>query len=235
MALLTQGQVTSRVQALLDDPGGRRFSPEYLRPYIDQENEDLLVMLESLGAQLQEQIAIFNVPAASSAPLDLTPYYAAGQPLQYLMRPKRLDWKLQSAPDNSYSISQLVSELDDVSTGNVGCTQWRWAGGYIQATPSYTPVTLRIYFDALSASLTDPTTNITRGAGNILSLQVALYVASLNNNMGKLVDRLEKKVSQVKRNFSGLIVMQSQRKLRVVKTPRRGPAVQISAGEIPYI
>jgi hypothetical protein len=236
MALMTQGDVVRRVQALLDDPAGRRFKAAYLAPYVDQENEDYLIELENLGAQMQEQIAIFNIPAAvGDGPTDLTPYYGTGQPLQYLMRPTRIDWKLQGQPNTSYIESNMVSELDDVMVGNLGCQQWRWAGGGIQTTPSYTPVTLRVYFDALAPTLFDPAGQVMRGVGNIIACSVALYVCSLNNNMGKLEARLEKKAGRVRTKFRSLMVQQDQAKLRYPRGTKRGGAVQISAGGTPYL
>lgn len=235
MALWTQGDVVRRVQALLDDPAGRRFKPPYLAPYVDQEYEDILVLMERLGLQLQEQIAIFNVPAAAAAPNDLTAYFASGQPLQYLMRPKLVEWKLQGQPDTSYIPSDLVSALDDVMVGNQGWQQWTWSGGSIKTTPSYSAVTARITFDAMAPTLYDASQNISRGIGSMLALAVALFVASNNNEMGKLTPRLEKKFATTKRGFASLMVLQDQRKLRHPRSTKRGAAVQISAGGVPYI
>jgi hypothetical protein len=235
VAILTQGGVIARVQALLDDPAGRRFSPDYLRPYIDQENEELQIMLERLGVQQEEQIAIFDVPPAAAAPSDLTPYFAPGMPLQYLMRPKGMDWKLQTDPDTLYQSSQLVTELDDVQTGHVGCQEYRWAGGAIQTTPSYTAVTLRVYFYALSQTMYDSAGGVMRGIGGLLALQAACFVAALNNNMGKTYDKLRKDLARNKISFANLMVMQGQSKMIVPHGTKRGVAVQISAGGVPYM
>ena len=235
MALMTQGDVVRRAQAYLDDPAGRRFSKTYVAPFVDDANEDYLITLEMLGAQLQEQIATFNVPAAVSAPTDLTPYYGTGQPLQYLMRPRRLDWKAQGQPDTSYLEADLVQELDDVMVGNLGCQQWRWAGGSIQTTPSYTAVTLRIYFDALSPNIYDPVQQVVRGIGRILALSAAVDICAGNNQMGKLQARLEQKLGQAKRKFSSLIVMQGQAQNKFPRSTKRGGAVQVSAGGTPYV
>lgn len=235
MALLTTGGVIGRVGVMLDDPANRRFSPDYLRPFIDQENESLQIMLERLGVQQEEQIAIFNVPAkVGDGPYDLTPYFAVGQPLQYLLRPKRLDWKIQGQPDTSYITSSLVNELDDVIVGNLGCQQYRWAGGAIQTTPSYTGVTLRVYFLALTQSVYDSSSQIMRGIGFILARQVAIEVAALNNNMGKLQARLEKSLARDKQNLTNLLVMQQQAALIFPRGTKRGRAVQISAGGAPF-
>jgi hypothetical protein len=241
LAILTTGQVIARVGALLDDPGNRRFTADYLRPYVDQENASIEIMLEMLGVQQMEQIAIFNVPAAvpglggNTPPTDLAPYFQPGQPLEWLLRPKRLDWKIQGQPDTSYIQSSDVNELDDVIVGNLGCQQYRWAAGSIQTTPSYTPVTLRLYFFALNTDIYDSAAPIMRGIGNILAAQVATFVADLNNGMGKTGPRIEKNLARDKRAFSNLLVMQGQAELKVPRGTKRGYAAQLSAGGIPYI
>lgn len=220
---------------MLEDPANRRFTPDYLRPYIDQENEALQIMLERLGVQQEEAIAIFNIPAkVGDGPTDLTPYFSPGQPLQYLLRPKRLDWKIQGQLDPSYIESAAVNELDDVQQGNLGCQQYRWAGGAIQTTPSYTAVTLRVYFFALSQSIYDSASQLMRGIGFILARQVAIEVCASNNQMGKLQLRLEKSLSRDKQNFTNLIVMQQQAQLIYPRGTKRGRATQISAGGAPY-
>ncbi len=235
MAILTVGNVIARVQALLDDPAGVRFSADYLRPYVDQENESLQIMLERLGVQQEEAIAIFNIPPAVSAPNDLTPYFAPGQPLQYLLRPKRLDWKIQGQPDTAYAQSDNVNELDDVQQGNIGCQQYRWAGGAIQTTPSYgAAVTLRVYFWALTQTVYDSASGVMRGIGNLLALQTASYVCSLNNQMGKLQAKLDRNLSRDKQNFTNLVVMQGQAENKFPRGTKRGTGVTLSAGGQPF-
>jgi hypothetical protein len=235
MAILDQAGVVGRVQALLDDPAGIRFSAAYLTPYIDQENEEIQIMLERLGVQQQEQISLIQIPAAHSAPNDLTPFLAPGQPLQYLMRPKRIDWKIQGQPDTSFSQSDPVNELDDVMVGNIGCQQWRWAGGSIQTTPSWgAAVTLRVYYFALTQSVYDSAAQVMRGVGGLLALQAAAFVCSLNNNMGKLQAKLDKNLARNKQNFTNLIVMQQQSQLIFPRSTKRGLNTQISAGGKTY-
>jgi hypothetical protein len=241
MAILSVGDIIRRVGWLLDDPGNRRFTPDYIRPGIDQENEAFEIDLERLGIQQQEQIAIFNIPAAvalpdgSNPPTDLAPYFAAGQPLQWFLRPKRVDWKQTGQPDTSYSQADAVNELDDVQLGNLGVQQYRWAQGSIQLTPSYQPVTLRIYFFALSSDIYDDAQKVMRGIGFILANQVAAYIAASNNQMGKLGAKLEKDLARNKQNLSNLLVMQAQAQNIFPRGTKRGQAAQISAGGAPYL
>jgi hypothetical protein len=229
MAILSVGGVIRRVGWLLDDPGNRRFTPDYIRPGIDQENESIEITLERLGVQQQEATAIFSIPAAvalgdgSNPPVDLAPYFQLGQPLQWFLRPKEVWWKVTGQPDTSYTQANAVNELSDVQLGNLGVQEYRWAQGSIQLTPSSTPVTLRIYQPVM------------RGIGNILALQVASYICSMNNNMGKLGDRLEKSLARDKQNFCNLIQMAAQAENIFPRGTKRGMAVSISAGGTPYL
>ena len=236
MAVLTVAQIVKRVGVLLDDPSNRRFTTAYIMPYIDQENESFEITLERLGIQQQEQIAIINLPAAtpgpngSTPPQDLANFFAAGQPLQWFLRPKRIDWKVQGQPDTAYLQSDPVNELDDVQVGNLGCWQYRWANGSIQLIPSYTPVTIRVYFYALATDIYDNAQTVMRGIGFILATQVATDICANNNNMGKLMPKLEKNLARDKQNLSNLLVMTAQAQLVHFRGTRRGIAYPISAG-----
>ena len=241
MAILTVGQIVQRVGWLLDDPGNRRFTSDYIMPGIDQENESLEIFLERLGVQQQEQIAIFNLPAAvalpdgSNPPVDLNPYFAPGQPLEWFLRPKRVDWKVTGQPDTSYDQANAVNELADVQLGNLAVQEYRWAQGSIQLTPSYTPVTIRIYFFALSTDIYDNAQSVMRGIGFILALQVASYICASNNNMGKLQAKLEKNLARDKQNLTNLLVMAAQAQNMFPRGTKRGRATAISAGGTPYL
>lgn len=240
MAVLTVGQIVKRVGVMLDDPANARFSNAYILPFIDQENESFEITLERLGIQQQERIAIINLPSAIATPdgscpaVDLAPQFAAGMPLEWFLRPKRIDWKLQGQPDTAYLQSDPVDELDDVQVGNLGPYQYRWAQGSIQLSANFTPVTIRVYFYALADVYSDDSQRVMRGVGFILARQVALEIASLNNNMGKLVPRLEKSLARDKQNLCNLMVMTAQAQLIHFRGTRRGIAYPIAAGGKSY-
>lgn len=231
MALLLMGQVNDRAAALLDDPGHRRFSVNYLRAHIDQQNEQMLVALSTLGLQQQEQTAIFNLPVGTT---DLTPYFAPGQPLESFLRPKWMEWKVQGQPDTSYADSCPVQELADVDPSNLGCQQYRWAGGSLQVTPSGTAVTLRVRYLALVATVVDPNQQIVLGLGFLLALMTARFVCSLNNGMGALAKRLDEDVKTNKRNVRNLFVMAQQGQNIVVRGIRRTVTPVVAAGGSSY-
>ena len=240
MAVLTVAQIIKRTQVLLDDPSGTLFTTAYIMPYLDQENESFEITLERLGIQQQEQIAIINLPSqtqtqnGSCPPVDLKPFFAAGQPLQWFLRPKRIDWKLQGQPDTSYQQSDPVNELDDVQYGNLGPWQYRWAQGSIQLSANYTPVTVRIYFWTLTDVISDNAQSVMRGSGFILATQVAALICATNNNMGKLSAKLEKNLARDKQNLSNLVTMTAQAQLIHFRGTRRYGTAPISAGGKSY-
>jgi hypothetical protein len=231
MALLTMGQVNDRAAALLDDPAHRRFSANYLRQHIDQQNEQMLVKLSSLGLQQQEQTAIFNLGVQIS---DLTPFFQVGQPLQYLLRPMSIDWKVQGQPDTSYQPSFPVQELADVDPSNLGCDQYRWAGGTLQVTPSGVAVTLRVHYLALNVSVVDPNQQIVLGIGFLLALMTARFVAAMNNGMGTLIKQLDTDIKSSRRDVKTLFTQQMQQQNIVPRGIRMTTSPVITAGGSSY-
>jgi hypothetical protein len=231
MALLLMGDVIDRVGVLLDDPSHRFYSRDYIRPHVDQQNESLMLELETLGVQQQEQIAIFQLQANIS---DLSPFLASGQPLQYFLRPIGIEWKITGQPDSTYAPSAPVKELADVGVGNVGCQQYRWGAGSLQVTPSGTPVTLRVNFVALTATVYDSAAQIMRGAGFILASEAAYYIASLKSGKPSLIQALEKQKRRDRVRFSKLLTMQQQGMSIVPQGSRTATNVQISAGGVPF-
>jgi hypothetical protein len=231
MALLLMGDVIDRVGVLLDDPAHRFYSKDYIRPHVDQQNESLMIDLEALGVQQQEQIAIFNIGPNVT---DLSPFFAAGQALQYFLRPIGVDWKVTSQPDTSYSPSVPVKELADVAPSNVGCQEYRWGAGVLQVTPSGTAVTLRVKFLALTDKVYDSAANVMRGIGFILASEAAFYIASLKNGKPTLLKALEVQKRRDRIKFAKLLVMQQQGMMIVPQGSRTATNVQISAGGVPF-
>lgn len=203
--------IVKRVGALLDDPANTRFDAPYLIPHIDQHFDEMDVELEKLGMQYIQHITA--VPIAANV-TDLTYLLADGQALATMKVPTRLDWKQSGQPDTSYLRSAYVDELDDVGPNSVGALQWTFQQGAIFITPSTTALVARIYFDAVSTDLYDASQNVIRGTAHILAARVAAYVASLNNGMGALQVKLEKKSAKVWNDFASVVNMKNQAKQR---------------------
>lgn len=203
--------VVKRVGVLLDDPANTRFTPAYLIPYIDQHFDEMDVDLERLGMQYIEHIAIVNVNANVT---DLTYLLADGQALASMKLPKQIRWKQQGQPDTSYRKSDQVSELDEVSEASIGALQWTYQQGAVQVTPSSVPLTLKIYFDAVSTDIYDAAQNVIRGTAHILAARTAAYIASQQSGMGTLQRKLDQKANNSWTSFCKLVAMQQQPKQR---------------------
>lgn len=203
--------VVKRVGALLDDPANTRYTAAYLIPHIDQIFDEMDVDLERLGMQYVEHIAIVNVNANVT---DLTYLLADGQALQGMKLPKEIWWKQQGQPDTSYLKSDYVDELDEVSQASIGAIEWTFQQGAIQLTPSSVPLTLKIYFDAVSTNIYDPAQNVIRGTAHILAARVAAYIASQQNGMGTVQKKLDMKANSAWSSFCKLVTMKQQSKQR---------------------
>lgn len=203
--------IAKRVGALLDDPANTRFTAAYLIPYIDQQYDTLDVDLERLGMQYIEHIAIVDVNANVT---DLSYLLADGQALQSMKLPKKMKWKQQGLPDTAYQWSAYRSELDEVAADSIGAVQYTFQQGGLQITPSSVPLTLKIYFDAISTNIYDPAQGVIRGTAHILAARVAAYVASLKNGMGTLQKKAELEASNSWNSFCKLSTMNGQSKQR---------------------
>lgn len=171
------GAIATRAAAELDDPLQTFFTYAYLQPHIDQAYDVLANQLEAMGMAYQEQVAVFNVAAQTT---DLSAQQAAGQALQYMKLPNRLKWKVQGTDDTTYAPGQFMdpSSIPEVGNASVGIIAWAW-NGVIQVTPSAQALTVKLWFDVLTTTVTDPSTGVIMGTAHILAFMVASRVANI--------------------------------------------------------
>ena len=171
------GAIAQRAAAELDDPLQTFFTFAYLLPHIDQAYDVLANQLEAMGMAYQEQVQVFNVAAQVT---DLASFQGSGQPLQYMKLPNRLKWKIQGTPDTTYQAGEFMdpSSLPEVSNSSVGIIAWAW-NGVIQVTPSAQALTVKLWFDVLSTTVTDSSTGVIMGTAHILAFMVASRVANI--------------------------------------------------------
>lgn len=221
--------VVKRTAALLDDPGQTEFDTDYLSPYINQIADAMDVDLEVLGLQYQEQIAIIPLSTPTS---DLSPFMADGQPLAAMKLPNGVDWKLSSQPDTAYVPSVLVGHLPDVTPSSIGAYKFSWRGSVLYVTPSAVPVTVRIYFDAMSATLYDPADKVVRGVTHVIAYRAAAKVADLRGNPN-MANSHRRDGDKAWHAFSTLAIMRNQKRSYVVRgqNNRRGSRVNILAAD----
>lgn len=206
MALMDVADVVQMVATLLDDPGQTTFDADYVVPFINVRWNNMAVNLAMLGLQYSEQVVVFDLPANT---LTLAAYMATGQPLASMMQPKSLEWKLVGAPDTEYQPIGSVNELDDVPPGSEGIDEYSWQGGTCQLNPSSVAVTLRVRFMAMSTTLVDPTDQMVRGVGDVLSYRVAELIYSILGN-DKLSAKMQQLGSDALEDFNTLSTMRLQ-------------------------
>jgi hypothetical protein len=205
--------VVRRTAVLMDDPAMTEFDKDYTIPFLNQRWDDISTELSMLGLDYQEVTAIIaDLPPNTT---DLSAYMQDNQPLMSMMLPRRIQWKPIGTDDTEYQDAVMVEDLDDFPPGVIGIPQWAWTGGNVLLVPSSVDVTLRVRFDAMSATLVDPEDQTIRGVTNILAYKTAELIYSIRGN-----DALSKKMADLGLesldNFERAAVMRDQAKLRRV-------------------
>jgi hypothetical protein len=206
MALLNVGDVVQSVATLMDDPSQSAFDKDYVIPFLNLRWANLIVNLAMLGLQYSEEMAVVTVPAGT---VSLTNMMLSGGVLASLMSPIGIDWKLVGSDDSTYAHSNAVTELEDLAQGTVGLLQYSWQGGTILTTPSAQDVVMRIRFNAMSTTLVDPTDNMIRGVGDIISFRTAELIYGIRGNAVQKVD-MKNFGDDALNDFIALSIMTSQ-------------------------
>jgi hypothetical protein len=220
------GAIATRAAAELDDPQQTFFTFAYLQPHIDQAYDVLANQLEAMGMAYQEQVQVFPVAAQVT---DLASLQATGQPLQYMKLPNRL--KFQGTDDTTYSPGQFMdpSSMPEVGNASVGIIAWAW-NGVIQVTPSAQAMTVKLWFDVLSTTVTDPSTGVIMGTAHILAFMVASRVANIRGMPMEM--RIEKDRVATWNNFATTLSKLNQAKKIV---PRKLHGGKRRASPVGYI
>ena len=98
--LITLDEVIKRVQDLMDDPGGRFFTKEYVLTAVNQVSDEFNVKLQMIGLKYLDVVAVITPFAANTA--NFNAYQVAGQPLANMMLPKFIEWRLPTDLDINY-------------------------------------------------------------------------------------------------------------------------------------
>jgi len=212
--------VCRRSAALLDDPAMTEFSRDYLIPFINIKWEDLSNELSMIGLDYQEARVV--IPAFPAGATDFSDYMDDGQPLESLMLPKNVEWKPAGDSDTEYAPLRDVEMLDDVPDGTIGMTEWKWAGGMLQITPSSAAVDVRVTFLAMSTNLVDPNDKMVRGCTNVIAYAVAGLVYKIRGN-DPLALEMRNSGSDALETFERAAVMRDQAKVN--RMPPQHPRI----------
>ena len=171
----------SRLRALVDDPDATYATDAFLLPLINQKYEELYNRMLSTGAEFERKaVELFNVPAQTQ---DLSAYALTGQPLELMVQPLSLEWKMAGLDNTNYKTASLVDKVRDVAADQF-ISEWEWRAGIIYFTPSVLAVDVRIRGDFLFASLVSEGDQITAGKnfGHALAYGCAALIGLVRGN-----------------------------------------------------
>jgi hypothetical protein len=135
----------------------------------------------STGANFERKVVeLFGV--APQTP-DLSAYNLSGQPLELMVQPLTLEWKLAGLDSTNYRPATLVDKKKDVIADQF-VEEWEWRTGIIYLTPCVLAVDLRIrgdfLFDSLAAD--QDIVAVTKNFGHALAYGTAALVGAVRGN-----------------------------------------------------
>lgn len=182
--------VKGRVQAMVEDrpdaDGNVDFCDEaYLLPHLNQAYESLLNSFATLDLSFDEEdIDIPSLPIGTS---DLSPYFAAGQPLEQMVLPMSVEWKTAGDPVENFLTSRKVDQIPNLEPDTT-VPYWEFTGGVIKLQASTVLVDIRIRAEVIPQALTEGTDAITvAGLGFILAYRTAEHVGMARGNQNWVV------------------------------------------------
>lgn len=171
--------VWERARALVGDYKKHYATDERLLPLLQQAQDDFFAEVTNMDIAFdEEKIVIPAVPAGTS---DLSAYTAAGQPLEHMMLPLGMEWKLAGDPDENYESVRMKDQARDV-TDQADVTGWEFTGLRIFITRCTVAVDLRIRCQVEPTVTADGDSIIQPGTTFVLAYCVAMFVA-INRGM----------------------------------------------------
>lgn len=218
--------VLSRVQTLWDDQAGTWLDKDYIQGFIAIHSEDVESKLEAMDLSYDTNVIVLSNVAAGTT--DLSQYQAEGQPLEEMILPVTLEWRLVGQDDSRWvPVPRTDKVMDAVTTAGVigspsqiqGIASYEWRGGLIYITPSSVPVDIRVRDEELPALLDNDSATYIKGLTNVLAYGVAaligysrggnaskyaaLWDAKFDDALEVIIDRMVKSEQTITRRMGG--------------------------------
>ncbi len=178
----TRGDVKAKVRSLLDDVQGSYLDDAFLDPLIQQEYEAAASELAGTLSPFDEMVV--EVPGVTAGTSDLSAYQAAGKPLETLVNPERIDWKVAGQP--SWFYRKLRGPMDMLpDTRPDQCPiGWEWRAEIIYITPATADVDLRVRgeFGVPILRSDDDQLTLHKRIGYAIGYRVAALAAAVRGN-----------------------------------------------------
>jgi hypothetical protein len=174
--------IIAQVQALHDDEEGTYVTPELVASHAQLQYQKLYNKLYLSDSQFDEDvIEITGVPAGTP---DLSAFLKSGQPLEFLVTPRIVEWKLPGLDDTNYRVAAgPLDAVRDVSDGMPSLDSWAWIRRNLKLSKFATALDLRITCTTMFDALTDPDSviQIDNFATVALAYLIALAIAQSRN------------------------------------------------------
>lgn len=205
--------VIQRVQTLFEAVNSKWCDKDYIIGFLGIANEDIQLELEALDLSFQEEVVV--LPAVPIGTLDLSQYQAVGQPLDDMMVPISLEWRVtgDSDPDNWTPIPRVDEVIDQSIPSDeiVGIASFEWRGGLIYVSASSAIVDIRVRCEMLPDVFQDDSDTYIKGLTNWLVYATAIHIAqSRGGGVSKMVAVWEPLRAKVADNIECTLVKQEQ-------------------------
>lgn len=170
--------ITSRVRFMHDDADGTYVTDDMVAGHAQQQYELLQNAIEaSTNSQFDEQvIELAAVPAGTP---NLDAYMAKGQPLENIITPRILEWKMPGIDPTNYRESAgPLDSVRDVAAGLPSLDSWAWIRRSIKLSKFAIPLDIRLTCTTLFDPLLSPDDiiELERKAVPVLAIQIALAI-----------------------------------------------------------
>lgn len=147
--------IISRVQFKLDDPDGTTYDADYVKGFVPDALEWLYDAMKRSNGQFDEGIEILAAVQAGLANLDT--FQASGQPLDALLIPRMIRWRLPGQDSVMFRRAEgpLESVRDVQDPGVPLLDSWSWQRYSIKLGKTSIPLDLEITGDFLFPPLAD--------------------------------------------------------------------------------
>jgi hypothetical protein len=174
--------IISRVQFLTDDLDGTYVTQEYCAAGAQNVYDWLYQKLIKGGHDFETSIV--ELPAVSAGSPDLSQYQATGQPLDTLVLPRYIRWKLPGQDKTFYRLADGPLDNPRDIEPIPYLDSWSWTRSNIRVSQFSTALDLEITGDFMFDPLSSPESHLTisRLANNAFTYKLASEVGKARGN-----------------------------------------------------
>jgi hypothetical protein len=188
------------VQTDLDDPDGTYFTPDYITGFLRQVYKKLANKLRLTDSDFDERIV--ELPNIQAGTPDLSAFQKTGQPLEELLTPRGIEWKLPGQDSRFYRLADgpLDKVRDVPDPGFPRLDSWAFITQIVRLSKMSVNLDLRLTGDFLPDPMVAPDdqSQLPVSADVPFQTMLALRVAEANGRdktikylSAELVDELD--------------------------------------------